>query len=150
MQRFVIGLLAMFGSAALLAAAHGGAQAPPSQHTSLTGVVKAQGNKYILTDETSKVRYELQGSGLKKFRNMRVSVQGKAAQQTTEALAPRVFHVASIHAAVGAAAGGAAAGGVSTGVIVGAGAAAAAGGTVGGLYAAGAIGGSNEKPASPQ
>jgi hypothetical protein len=114
----------------------------------LTGIVVAQGDKFFLTDETTKVKVELRGPGLKNLVGKRVQVTGapvsgeKPAGDASQVI--RVAQVAAIGAAAAgsAAAGAGAAAGVSIGTIAIVGGVAAAA-SVGGLGMAGTFSGSN-------
>jgi hypothetical protein len=117
--------------------------------TDLTGMVTSEHGKFILTDETTKVKYELLGSGVSALVGKRVHATGSTAAATI-AGAPPVVTVSSATvlsaASPGAAGGGTAAGAATTGgvsttaiVLISAG---AVGGTLGGLAAAGTFSGS--------
>lgn len=116
----------------------------------LTGTVEAQGGKFFLTDEVTKVRVELRGANLKPLVGKRVRISGTAASGAVPAAgASQVIAVTQatvISAAAGVAGGAATGAAVSSGVslttaAVITGAAAAA--TVGGLAAAGTLSGSD-------
>jgi hypothetical protein len=122
---------------------------PGDAATDLTGMVTSEHGKFFLTDETTKVKYELLGSGVSALVGKRAHVTGSIAA-ATKAGDPAVVTVDTATglpaAAAGAAGGGAAAGAATAGgvsataiVLIGAG---VAGGTLGGLAAAGTFSGS--------
>src|SRR5262249_6046978 len=114
----------------------------------LSGVVQQENGRFYLTDDTTKVKFELHGSNLKSLTGKHVHVTGSMETSQTVAVgAPQVVTVgtattegvAAAGGAPGTAAAGAAATHSSTALVVGVGAV-AAGGTVGGLAATGVIG----------
>ena len=112
-------------------------------YSKLTGIVKKQGGKYFLTDETTKVTVELRGKGVESMAGKRVEVDGSVDAAATPAQgAAEVVNVQTVtQVAKGAAAAGAgsaagsasAAGATSAGVSVGTVA------IVGGVAAAGTV-----------
>ncbi len=114
-------------------------------YSKLTGIVKKQGGKYFLTDETTKVTVELRGKGLEAQVGKRVEVNGSTDASATPAQpATQVVNVqtatvlakgaAAAGAGAGAAAGTASAAGATAGSI-GVGTVA----IVGGVAAAGTV-----------
>jgi len=122
-------------------------QAAGNTAVKLTGKVSEQGGNYFLTDSTTNVVSQLQGSDLAKLVGKRVEVTGSIIPGATAAGgATQIVSVASAHVlAAGAAAG------AATGLAVGAKVAIIGGiavaGTVGGLAAAGTF---NSSSASAQ
>ncbi len=125
----------------------------PSAPTTITGCLESSSGKFLLTDETSLVRFELLGSGLDKEVGRRVQVSGsvtpvpdslsrvdsasvkelsKKCSNRSAGAAP-----AGAGAAGGSAAGGAAAGAATGGVIGSIGAAIAAHAVIAGVVVAG-------------
>ena len=123
-------------------------QAVTDKTIHLTGTLQAEGGKFFLVDETSRLKMELRGSDLKNLVGKRIQVTGSAIMG--EAPAAGVSQVVSVAQAAtisapagsGAAAGAAVATGPSTTTIAVIGGVAAAT-TLGGLAAAGTIGGSS-------
>ena len=106
----------------------------------MTGVLESADGRFFLTDVTSKVRVEIRGMDLAKFKGKTVQITGSimpgvaaagGASQVVQIT--KVEQVAGGAAAGGAVAGGAAAGGAVAGGAAGAGAAAATGGTILGI-----------------
>jgi hypothetical protein len=121
-------------------------QPSPASSTTLTGILTKDGNRFFLTDETTKVKVELRGGKIGGMVGERVTVVGTAVDDGKPLPAGVAQVVAVGSLTVAPAAGGAAGAAGATGVsaaklaIIGGVAAAA---TVGGLAAAGTIGGNN-------
>lgn len=165
MKRIVFNLTLMWaaGSASLLMAAPGsqgdtaavtrpGSQAP----VLLSGKLTSAGGSYFLTDENTRITFEVRGADLKRYAGKEVKLQGQVLQGKAAAGASQVFEVSRIMrgAVAGTAMSGrAAAAGVKTGMskaaVLGTIGGTAAAGTVGGLYASGAIGGEDSAVSKP-
>ncbi|MGA3098089.1 MAG: hypothetical protein ABSF25_16665 [Bryobacteraceae bacterium] len=126
-------------------------QPAPASSTTLTGIVTTDGDRFFLTDETTKVKVELRGDKLGGMVGKRVTVVGTQVDdgKPLPAGVTQVLAVSGITAtpAAGSSAGAARATGVSGAklAIIGGVAAAA---TVGGLAAAGTIGGGSSATVS--
>jgi len=109
----------------------------------VTGTVSKEGDAFFITDKTTNVKYQLQGSELGKYVGKPVTVNGALVPGAAPlGSATGVVAVSSVAAAAGAtaAAGGAAAGtlfGLGHAAIAGVAVGVATGGVVGGLAAAG-------------
>jgi hypothetical protein len=126
-------------------------QAGASPATSMTGILKAKGSAFILTDATTNVTVELRGTDLAKYVGKKVAITGSAiGGATAVAGASQVVQVTAINAAgngkkaaaaagAGAAGGAAAAAGLSTAATVAIVGGVAIGGTLVGLAAAGSL-----------
>jgi hypothetical protein len=120
----------------------------------MTGVIEARNGEYFLTDETTKVKVQIESKDASKYVGKRVAIQGssvpdaKPAGDASQLVRAVTIKTVSAAAGAGGAGGGAAAGagtagglsGVAIGAIVGG---VAVVGTLGGLAAAGTFSGSS-------
>jgi hypothetical protein len=119
-------------------------QGGASGAVTVAGTVTKEGDNYFITDKTTNVKYQLQGTGLDKWINKTATISGSLVPNATPlGGATGVIAVSSSKKGLAAAAaGGAAAGaavGLSSAAIAGIAVAVAAGGIVGGLAAAGSF-----------
>jgi hypothetical protein len=122
-------------------------QAGASTAAKMTGRILKRNGKYFLTDKTTNVTVELQGSNLDRYIGKSVTVTGSISPNMVAAGAAQVVQVTDVSLAPAAAGTGAVAGGSAAGLSTGATAAiiggVAVGGTVAGLAAAGTFSGSS-------
>jgi hypothetical protein len=110
----------------------------------MSGVLTAKGGQFYLTDATTNLTVQLEGSGIAKFVGKHVLIEGSTKASATANDMQTVIVTAISNLAAGSGAAGAgAAGGLSSlakGMIIGG---VSTGGTLGGLAAAGTIGGTS-------
>jgi hypothetical protein len=114
-------------------------QAGPPTSVKMTGIVESRDGAFFLTDETSKVLFQIEGSGVAKHVGKRVEITGTTVQDATPAGgASQLVRVGDVKkiAAGGAAAAGTGGASSSAGL-----SAAAIGAIVGGVAVAAAVGG---------